>query len=165
MRILSTLFVFVLSLGAYASNTRPTNSVFFKNDFCGCRDFQSITSSQPNCSNFCRNKNTGGEERLYYNFNVGPEISQGALQNVVNWCTQDVGTQDRNVSCQLHGKYLSDEGSPEEIQIEIAGSVGQGGNSFFSRLEDLDSDRIYILTLVATSEALLNQTLFNLERV
>lgn len=133
--------------------TRPDGEVFFKSNFCGCKDSANILVPEPTCTSFCQGKNTGGQERFYYNFTVGENIEFGGLKNVANWCTTDVGEVDTGVSCKLVAKAQIDDETIDERQIEVAGTIGSTGNSFFSRLEDLDNDRTYVLTLVATSAA------------
>lgn len=133
--------------------TRPDGAVFFKSRICGCKDSVNILVPDPTCTSFCQGKNTSQQERLYTYYTVGPEIELGGLQNVSNWCTTDVGEDDTGVTCKLVAKTQIDDETIDIKELTPVSTISGDNNSLFFRLEDLEEDRTYVLTLVATSSA------------
>lgn len=133
--------------------TRPDGEVYMKNNFCGCKDTVNILIPDATCNTFCSGKNTGGQERLYFNTSVSANIELGELKNTVNWCTKDVGSVDVNANgCRMVFRAKVDDDNIEEIPLAISLASGSTGNSFYAVISDLPSDRTYVATLVATTD-------------
>ncbi len=121
------------------AQVRPDNAVFWKSDFCGCKDGKPVTYG--NCTTFCSSKNTNGAEILYANFSVSEAISLGGLGNVSAWCKTPLNGAQNNPECNLIAKdennntYALDAMSPS------------GTNSITSDISTLPKDKTFILTL------------------
>lgn len=122
--------------------SRPDNAVFFKSDFCGCKDGKPVTYGD--CASFCSSKSTNGEEVLFMNFTVSEAISLGGLGNLNNWCSTPLTGDTSNPKCMLEVK--DDEGNTSRLDVTtIAGS-----NSVTSKILTLEYDKTYVMSLVET---------------
>jgi hypothetical protein len=120
---------------------RPNNAIFWKSDFCACKDSKPV--SYGNCSSFCAGKNTGGAETLFASFNVNESISLGGLGNMYAWCKVNLPGDTQNPECELQAK---DE-LGNIISIEV--NVPVNTNSLTANIQDkLAYDKTYVLTLV-----------------
>lgn len=126
---------------------RPDGAIFWKSDFCACKDGRPV--SYGNCSTFCSGKNTNGAELLYANFSVSEAISLGGLGNVHAWCKVNLPGDTVNPECELQAK---DENGTI-ISLEV--NVPANSNSITADIKDkLSYDKTYVLTLVEkTSKA------------
>jgi hypothetical protein len=122
------------------AQVRPDNAVFWKSDFCGCKDGKPVTYG--NCTTFCSSKNTNGAETLYANFTVNEAISLGGLGNVGAWCKTPLAGTQNNPECNLVAK---DENNNE---ISLATTTPLGLNSITADISSLPKDKTFILTLV-----------------
>lgn len=52
---------------------RPTNKIKIVSDYCACKDSTPLILN--NCSNFCSGRFTSGEETLFVNLTLDPEIA------------------------------------------------------------------------------------------
>lgn len=123
---------------------RPTDAVFWKTDFCACKD--SVAVSYGNCSSFCAGKKTSGAETLFANFRVTEAISLGGLGNMYAWCSVALEGDAQNPECEIEAKDSS--GNITTIEVTIP----PNSNSLQANIQDkLQSDKAYILTLVERS--------------
>lgn len=119
---------------------RPDNAVFWKPNFCACRDGKPI--SYGNCSAFCADKDTNGGEILYSNFNVSEAISLGGLGNVYAWCKINLPGDTANPDCELQAKDENGNVVTMEVTVPV------NSNSITANIKDLAYDKTYVLTLV-----------------
>lgn len=119
---------------------RPTDAVFWKPDFCACKDNKAV--SYGNCAAFCSDKNTGGAETLYASFNVTESISLGGLGNLFAWCKINLPGDTQNPECQIEAKDENGNITPIEVN-NIANS-----NSITANIQNLSLNKTYVLTLV-----------------
>ena len=121
--------------------TRPDGAVFWKSDFCACKDGKAI--SYGNCGSFCSEKNTNGAETLYANFSVTEAISLGGLGNMYAWCKINLPSDTQNPECEIQAK--DDQGNITSIGV----TVPANSNSLTANIQDaLAYDKTYVLTLV-----------------
>lgn len=121
--------------------TRPTNAVFWKTDFCACKDSKPV--SYGNCTSTCAGKNTGGAETLFANFRVTEAISLGGLGNMYAWCKVNLPGDEQNPECEIEAK--DEQGNISYIEVTIPTNT----NSLQANIQDkLDYDKTYVLTLV-----------------
>ncbi|WPU63888.1 hypothetical protein [Peredibacter starrii] len=127
--------------------TRPTGAIYFKSDFCACKDSKPV--SYGNCSSFCAGKNTSGAETFFANFTVTEDISLSGLGNVYAWCTTPFSTDTANPECKLEAK--DDQGNITYVAVDNI----LNSNSIKANIQDdLAYDKTYVLTLVEmTSKA------------
>lgn len=124
--------------------TRPDNAIFWKNDFCACKDGKPVSFG--NCSSFCASKNTSGAEILYANFSTTEAITKSGLNSVFGWCRANLETDSENPECKLQAK---DENNGI---IEVDVNIPSNSNSITAAIQDaLQFDKTYILTLVEKS--------------
>lgn len=120
---------------------RPNDAVFWKSDFCACKDGKAI--SYGNCSSFCSDKNTNGAEMLYANFTVTEEISLGGLGNLYSWCKLNLPGDTQNPECELQAK--DENGNVTSVGVNIP----LNSNSITANLQTaIAYDKTYVLTLV-----------------
>lgn len=120
---------------------RPTNAVFWKSNFCACKDSKPV--SYGNCASFCSGKNTNGAETLYANFSVTEDISLGGLGNLYAWCKVNLPGDEENPECELQAK--DEQGNVTPIQVNLP----VNSNSLTANIQDtLAYDKTYVLTLV-----------------
>lgn len=119
---------------------RPDNAVFWKSDFCACKDNRPVSFG--NCSAFCADKNTGGAETLFANFNVTEAISLGGLGNMHAWCKVNLPGDEQNPECELQAK--DENGNVQTIEVNIP----VNSNSLTANIQNLAFDKTYVLTLV-----------------
>lgn len=123
---------------------RPDGAVFWKNDFCACKDGKPV--SYGNCSSFCASKNTSGAEVLFANFSITEAITKSGLNSVFGWCRANLETDEVNPECKLQAK---DENN---AVIELDVNIPSNSNSITANIQDaLEFDKTYILTLVEKS--------------
>lgn len=120
---------------------RPDNAIFWKTDFCGCKDSKPVTYG--NCSAFCAGKNTGGVETLFANFTTADAVSL-QLGSVYAWCNTNLPGDTENPSCELQAK--DETGAVSKVQVTIP----QGSNSLQANIASLPYDKTFVLTLVET---------------
>lgn len=123
--------------------TRPDKAINFVDGYCGCNDGKAVTYG--NCNSFCAGKGTGGADKLFATFSVGPEISLTAFKNVQGWC-KTVITDTANAEnpvCVLEAK--DEDGEVKRLQAEI------GGNSMQVNINDLAFDKTYVINLLEES--------------
>lgn len=118
---------------------RPDNAVFWKPDFCACKDNKPV--SYGNCSAFCADKNTGGAETLFASFNVTEDISLGGLGNVFAWCKLNLPGDTQNPECVLEAK----DDSGNIVPIEVTPITNT--NSITANIANLSENKTYVLTL------------------
>lgn len=139
--------------------TRPDGQVFFKT-VCGCNNTKNILVPEPTCNTFCAGKNTGGRDRLYLTFDVGPEISLNqTFKNVEGWCTAEIAPSDVRPVCELTARYLADSDLIADVTPkQVTGRLGSDGNGFFfdfvadDTSAELPQDTTFLLTLRVTSD-------------
>ncbi len=120
---------------------RPTNAIFWKPDFCACKNGKPV--SYGNCSQFCSDKNTNGAETLYANFSVSEAISLGGFGNVYAWCKVSLPTDTQNPECQLEAKDETGKVTMVDVVLPV------NTNSLTANIQDsLVVDKTYVLTLV-----------------
>jgi hypothetical protein len=119
---------------------RPENAVYWKPDFCACRDSKAV--SYGNCSAFCAGKNTNGAETLFANFTVTESISLGGLGNMYAWCKTNLPGDTTNPECELQAK--DDSGNVVSIPV----TVPLDSNSLTANISALSYDKTYVFTLV-----------------
>ena len=126
---------------------RPNNAVFWKPDFCACKDNRPV--SYGNCGTFCADKATGGAETLFASFNVTEDISLGGLGNLFAWCKVNLPGDTQNPECELQAK--DENGSITSIEVLNPAN----SNSITANIQDkLAYNKTYVLTLVEkTSQA------------
>ncbi len=121
--------------------SRPDNAIFWKADFCGCKDNKPVTLG--NCSSFCADKNTGGAETLYASFTVTEAISLGGLGNVAAWCRTPISGDAQNPECEVQAK--DEAGNVTSLAVNVPAN----SNSITANIKDgLAYDKTYVLTLV-----------------
>jgi hypothetical protein len=121
--------------------TRPDNAVFWKSDFCVCKDKKPV--SYGNCGAICSNKDTKGAEILYGNFTVTEAISMSGLNNLQAWCQTPLPNDESNPECELQAK--DEDGNITPLDV----SFTPNSNSLTSNLQGtLSYDKTYVLTLV-----------------
>lgn len=123
------------------ASVRPTNAIFWKTDFCACKDSKPV--SYGNCAAFCSGKNTGGVETLFANFTTGDAVTL-QLGSVHAWCNTVLPGDKENPSCELQAK--DETGASVAVQVTIP----PGSNSLQANIQGLAYDKTYILTLVET---------------
>lgn len=123
------------------ASVRPDNAVFWKSDFCACKDSKPV--SYGNCAAFCSGKNTGGAETLFANFNVTEDISLGGLGNMYAWCKVNLPGDTVNPECELQAKDEQGNITPIDVNVPV------NTNSLTANIQDkLAYDKTYVLTLV-----------------
>lgn len=122
------------------ASVRPDNAVYWKSDFCACKDSKAV--SYGNCAAFCSGKNTGGVETLFANFTTSEAISLSGLGNVYAWCNTNLPGDTVNPSCELQAK--DESGATVAVQVTIP----QGSNSLSANIQGLAADKTYVLSLV-----------------
>jgi len=124
---------------------RPTDAVFWKTDFCACKDAAAI--SYGNCASFCAGKNTSGAETLFANFRVTEAISLSGLGNLYAWCSVALEGDSQNPECEVEAKDSS--GNVTSIEVTIP----PNSNSVQANIpgQTFSIDKAYILTLVERS--------------
>lgn len=123
---------------------RPDNAVFWKSDFCACKDSKPI--SYGNCSSFCANRNTNGAETLFANFTVSEAISLGGFGSVHGWCRAPLPTDTQNPECEIEAK--DEDGNISYLDVIIP----PNSNSVTANIQDkLSYNKTYVLTLVERS--------------
>ncbi|MCM2349197.1 MAG: hypothetical protein NDI69_04195 [Bacteriovoracaceae bacterium] len=124
--------------------TRPTGAVFWKTDFCACKDSKPV--SYGNCSATCAGRNTGGAETLFANFRVTEAISLGGLGNMYAWCKVNLPGDEQNPECEIEAR--DEQGNISYIEVIIPAN----SNSLQANIQDkLSYDKAYVLTLVEKS--------------
>lgn len=124
--------------------TRPTGAIFFKSDFCACKDNKPV--SYGNCSSFCSGKNTAGAETLFASFSVTEDISLSGLGNVYAWCKTPFTTDTQNPECKLEAK--DEAGNITYVEVNNI----LNSNSITANIQDnIAYDKTYVLTLVEMS--------------
>ena len=124
--------------------TRPKDAVFWKDDFCICKDQKAYSSNS--CSSFCSTKSTGGLALLYANFTVGAAISLNTSFNNINgWCTATIAGATGNAGCALAAK--DSEGNTKSADL-----TSITNNSIIVNVSDLIAeDKTYQLRLYEKS--------------
>lgn len=121
---------------------RPSDAVFWKNDFCVCQDKKAI-SYGPTCATFCSDKDTQGSQTLFASFNVSDTIGLG---NLYAWCKTSLSgdPSEENPNCEMLAEDSSGNISPMEVFLK------PNGNSIEVRniQNYLSEDRPYLLTLI-----------------
>ena len=123
--------------------TRPDNAVYWKSDFCICKDGKPI--SYGNCSSFCAGKSTNGAETLFANFSVTEAISLSSLGNVEQWCNKPIAGDTENPTCKIEAK--DDSGNVVSFNV----TANKNSNSLKADVQNLSFDKTYVLTLVQSS--------------
>lgn len=118
---------------------RPDNAVFWKPDFCACKDNKPV--SYGSCSAFCADKATGGAETLYANFSVTEDISLGGLGNVFAWCKLNLPGDTQNPECELEAK--DENGNVITVEVNPITNT----NSITANIANLSENKTYVLTL------------------
>lgn len=119
--------------------TRPSDAIFFKPDFCGCKDGKPVTFG--NCTTFCADKNTSGASILYASFTVTEAISLSGLENVFNFCNLPLESDTANPKCNLSAK--DEAGNVTNFDVtNVANS-----NSIRVDISNLPEDKTYVITL------------------
>lgn len=121
---------------------RPDGAINFNinNNFCACQDGVSVLLN--NCDSFCEDKNTNGEERLYFSFSVSDEITlNDQLQTVGGWCNNPYG-ESLVPNCTL--EIRSEDGLESPITFDSASNT----NSFTANISTLSYNKTYLITLI-----------------
>lgn len=132
--------------------TRPSNAIFFKNDFCACNNSKPVIISGTSCVNFCAGKNTNNTDTLYFGFTIGSELPAAGLENVSQWCKKAIG-ESTNPSCVLTVK--STAGDEPLITFDFS----KEGNNFSANISALAYDKTYIITLKEPSSGAVSDSI------
>ena len=120
--------------------TRPTNAIDIKSDFCSCLKGKSDIIN--NCDAFCAAKTQSDQPILYVNTIMGTEIALNSkLGNLRNWCTVQLASDDANPSCSV----VATDGTNT---ITLPANTTPGSNSFNVNVLSLATNRTWILKLV-----------------
>jgi hypothetical protein len=122
--------------------TRPTNAIDIKSDFCSCINGKSDIIN--NCDAFCALKTPTDQPILYVNTIMGTEIALNTkLGNLHNWCTVQLTDDDTNPKCSV----VATDGLNT---ITLPANTTAGSNSFNVNVLSLAVNRTWILKLVET---------------
>lgn len=122
--------------------TRPTNAIDIKNDFCSCISGKSDIIN--NCDSFCAAKTASDQPILYVNTLIGTEIALNSkLGNLYNWCSVQLANDDTTAQCMI----VANDGT-NEIRLPV--NISSGSNSFNVNILSLAANRTWILKLVET---------------
>lgn len=120
--------------------TRPTNAIAIKSDFCSCLSGKSDIIN--NCDAFCAAKTASDQPILYVNTTPGTEIALNTkLGNIRNWCTVQLETDEGNPSCSV----VATDGTNT---LTLPANTTAGSNSFNVNILSLATNRTWILKLV-----------------
>ena len=121
--------------------TRPTNDIDIKPDFCSCLNGKSDIINS--CDDFCRTKPVSTSPILYLNTIMGAETSANPkLGNLYNWCTVQLDGDTTSPQCFLEAY----DGTNTITNIPVA--ITKGSNSLIADIKDLSLDRTYIMKIV-----------------
>jgi hypothetical protein len=122
--------------------TRPTNAIDIKSDFCSCLKGKSDIIN--NCEAFCAAKTASDQPILYINTIMGTDIALNSkLGNLHNWCTVQLANDETNPSCSM----IATDGT-NTIRLPV--NTSSGSNSFNVNILSLTTNRTWILKLVET---------------
>lgn len=122
--------------------TRPTNAIDIKSDFCSCLSGKSDIVN--NCDSFCAAKTPSDQPILYVNTTMGTEIAMNTkLGNLHNWCTVQLEDDETNPKCQV----VATDGTNT---ITLPANTTSGSNSFNVNILSLAKNRTWIIKLVET---------------
>lgn len=124
---------------------RPSDAVFWKNDFCVCKDKKAV-SYGPNCATFCSDKDTQGSQTLFASFNVSDTIGLG---NLYAWCKTPLSGDpaEENPNCEMLAEDSSGNITPMEVYLKPSGNSVEVRNI----QNYLSEDKPYLLTLIETN--------------
>ncbi|MDO9182788.1 MAG: hypothetical protein Q7U04_10285 [Bacteriovorax sp.] len=121
-------------------NTRPTNQIDIKSDFCSCINGKSDLISD--CAATCSAKATSSTPTLYLNTIMGTDIALNTkLVNLSGWCTAQLEGDSSSPQCQLSAT----DGTNIINNIPITSITG---NSLVANIQNLALDRTYIVKIV-----------------
>lgn len=122
--------------------TRPTNAIDIKSDFCSCLKGKSDIIN--NCDSFCAAKTASDQPILYVNTLMGPDIALNTkLGNLHNWCTVQLADDETNPKCMV----VATDGTNT---VTLPANTTPGSNSFNVNVLSLATNRTWILKLVET---------------
>lgn len=122
------------------SVTRPDGAIFWKSDFCACKNGKPVSFG--NCSSFCADKNTNDAETLFASFTVTEDISLGGLGSVFAWCKLNLPGDTQNPECVLDA--TDENGNVTNISVDVI----PNSNSLKANIQDaIAYNKTYVLTL------------------
>ena len=120
--------------------TRPTNAIDIKSDFCSCINGKSDLIND--CEAFCASKAASDQPVLYVNTIIGTDIALNTkLGNLYNWCSVQLANDDTTPQCVVNA-------SDGTNSVNLAANITPGSNSFNVNILSLAKDRTWILKLV-----------------
>ncbi|MBC7427558.1 MAG: hypothetical protein H7336_03035 [Bacteriovorax sp.] len=120
--------------------TRPTNAIDIKSDFCSCLNGKSDVIND--CDNFCATKASSNQPILYVNTIIGTDIALNTkLGNLYNWCKVQLTSDDTAPQCVVRA---TDGANTVDLTLNLTA----GSNSFSVNVLPLAIDRAWILKLV-----------------
>lgn len=126
---------------ALGAETRPTNQIEIKSDFCSCINGKSDILSA--CDNFCAQKPVTTSPVLYLNTILGADIVfHPKLGNLYNWCSVQLRGNTTTPQC-----FLSATDGVNEIN-NIPVTITPGSNSMTANISMLAKDKTYIVKIV-----------------
>lgn len=137
--------------------TRPTNQIDIKNDFCSCLNGKSDVIND--CEATCASKPLTTVPTLYVNTLVGPDITlNDKLKNLNNWCKVQLQSDTTSPQCTL----TATDGVNTVDNIPVI--TNSGSNSFNANIIGLAIDRTWILKLVESKSSQAQSKEFQLRR-
>ena len=120
--------------------SRPTNQIDIKSDFCSCLAGASDVIND--CTSFCALRPATDTPTLYVNTIMGTDIALNSkLGNLHNWCTVQLLNDETNPQCVLNATDGTNT-------VNISVTTTPGSNSFTANILPLAKDRTWILKLV-----------------
>ena len=122
-------------------NTRPTNQIDIKSDFCSC--INGVSDLISDCAAACASRPNTISPTLYLNTIIGPDIALNAkLGNLFNWCTVQLDTDTTTPLC-----FIDANDGTSSSRIPIL-DMAAGGNSLSANIQSLALDKTYIIKIV-----------------
>lgn len=120
-------------------DTRPTNAIFIKNDFCSCINGKADILSD--CDVTCANKPVSDQPILYVNTTVGPDIALNTkIGNLFNWCSVQLSSDPETPQCIV----TATDGNTTET---LPPNLSPGSNSFNVNVNKLAKNKTWILKI------------------
>ncbi len=128
-----------LCLADVIKDSRPTNAISIKNDFCSCINGKADIVSD--CDTTCSLKPVTPEAFLYVNSQVGPESALNTkLGNLYNWCTVQLSSDDTSPQCTV----TATDGN---TTVTLPPNISPGSNSFNVNITSLAKNRTWIIKI------------------
>lgn len=126
--------------GGQDRESRPTNDISIKSDFCSCINGKSDTIN--NCDSFCARMPVTENPILYVNTILGPKtLAHPKIKTLHDWCTVQLDQDETSPACAL-------EANDGSTIARIPVNVGTISNSFTANIISLNKNRTWVLKLV-----------------